>query len=312
MTNIHDIARLSGYSVSTVSRVINHHKYVADDKRQRVEAIMRELDYVPNRLARDLSYGQTKTIGVVLPYANHPYFARIVDGIVQTGFTAGYKITLLPTNYDVKVEQRYLDLLRSKAYDALIFTSRSSSLATLQRYRKYGQIVCCEDPGADCSLAATYTDRRASYERALTWLKHTGYQNVGVTISRDNAISASARVTRQAYQNVFGQLSAANLFTGAVTYDDGYRAGKYFATLKPRVDAVFTNGDDIGAGIQQYFADHHLKPVTIIGQENLLSGRLLKFSTIDHHLETLGAAAFNLAVGTAQTHQRIESDFIKR
>ncbi|MDN6419078.1 MAG: LacI family transcriptional regulator, partial [Lactiplantibacillus plantarum] len=80
MTNIHDIARLSGYSVSTVSRVINHQKYVADDKRAKVEAIMQELDYVPNRVARDLSRGRTKTIAVVLPYANHPYFARVVDG----------------------------------------------------------------------------------------------------------------------------------------------------------------------------------------------------------------------------------------
>lgn len=49
MTNIHDIARLSGYSVSTVSRVINHQKYVADDKRKKIEALIKELDYVPNR-----------------------------------------------------------------------------------------------------------------------------------------------------------------------------------------------------------------------------------------------------------------------
>lgn len=62
MTNIHDIARLSGYSVSTVSRVINHQKYVADDKRAKVEAIMQELDYVPNRVARDLSRGRRRQL----------------------------------------------------------------------------------------------------------------------------------------------------------------------------------------------------------------------------------------------------------
>lgn len=169
MTNIHDIARLSGYSVSTVSRVINHQKYVADDKRAKVEAIMQELDYVPNRVARDLSRGRTKTIGVVLPYANHPYFARVVDGIVSAGFAAGYKIMLLPTNYDMTIERHYLEDLRSKAYDALIFTSRSSSLDTLERYRKYGQIVCCEDPGDDRALAAAYTDRMASYVTALRY-----------------------------------------------------------------------------------------------------------------------------------------------
>ncbi|ETY73591.1 LacI family DNA-binding transcriptional regulator [Lactiplantibacillus fabifermentans] len=312
MTNIHDIARLSGYSVSTVSRVINHQKYVADDKRAKVEAIMRELDYVPNRLARDLSKGQTKTIGVVLPYANHPYFARVIDGIMSAGFAAGYKITLLPTNYDMTVERRYLDQLRGKAYDALIFTSRSSSLDTLERYRKYGQIVCCEDPGDDRELAAAFTDRMASYVHAMQWAKKHGYETMGVVLSRNNVISASTRVTRRAYEQVYGPLTDDHLFTGAVNYDDGYHAGQYFANLKPTVDVIFANGDDIGAGVEQYFDHHGLPAIPVIGQENLLSSRLLNFSTIDHHLEALGQAAFRLATGKTRTHELIKSDFIIR
>jgi len=312
MTNIHDIARLSGYSVSTVSRVINHRKYVADDKRRKIETIMTELDYVPNRLARDLSRGTTKTIGVVLPYANHPYFARIVDGIVNTGFAAGYKITLLPTHYDLTVERHYLEQLRSKAFDGLIFTSRSGALAALERYQKYGQIVCCEDPGENCPLPAAYTDRANSYVEALTWAKNAGYRNVGVVLSRNNLISASARMTRQAYQQVYGDLAEANLFEGTVTYDDGYRAGEYFAKLSPAVDAVLANGDDIGAGIYQYYKDHQLAPIKIIGQENLLSSRLLGLPTIDHHLEALGKAAFELVISQTKTHQLIKSEFIER
>ena len=312
MTNIHDIARLSGYSVSTVSRVINHQKYVADDKRAKVEKIMHDLDYVPNRLARDLSKGRTKTIGVVLPYANHPYFARVVDGIVMAAFEAGYKITLLPTNYDMTVERQYLDQLRSKAYDALIFTSRSSQLETLERYRKYGQIVCCEDPGDDRPLAAAYTDRLGSFVSALNWAKQSGYEKMGVVLSRNNVISASTRMTRQAYERVYGHLEDRDLFTGAVKYEDGYRAGAYFAKLTPAVDAVFANGDDIAAGVHQYYLDHQLTPLPVIGQENLLSSRLLKFSTIDHHLEALGQAAFRLATVQSTTHELIKSDFIKR
>lgn len=312
MTNIHDIARLSGYSVSTVSRVINHQKYVADDKRAKVEAIIQELDYVPNRVARDLSRGRTKTIGVVLPYANHPYFERVVDGIVSAGFAAGYKIMLLPTNYDMTIERHYLEDLRSKAYDALIFTSRSSSLDTLERYRKYGQIVCCEDPGDDRALAAAYTDRMASYVTALRWAKQQGYATMGVILSRNNVISASTRVTRRAYHEVYGQLDDERLYTGAATYEDGYHAGKYFANQASRVAAIFANGDDIGAGAYQYFMDHGLAPIPVIGQENLLTSRLLKFSTIDHHLESLGQSAFRLAIGKTRTHELIKSEFIPR
>lgn len=58
MTNIHDIARLSGYSVSTVSRVLNQKNYVSAKTRADIEAVIDKLDYVPNAVARNLSRGQ--------------------------------------------------------------------------------------------------------------------------------------------------------------------------------------------------------------------------------------------------------------
>lgn len=63
MPTIRDIARKSGYSVSTVSRVLNQQKYVSDAAKEAIEAVIKQLDYVPNSLARDLSFGQNKNIG---------------------------------------------------------------------------------------------------------------------------------------------------------------------------------------------------------------------------------------------------------
>ena len=74
MANIRDIARITGYSVSTISRVLNNHPYVTEEKREKVLAVMAELNYVPNRSAQNLSYGKTKNVGVVLPFINHAYF----------------------------------------------------------------------------------------------------------------------------------------------------------------------------------------------------------------------------------------------
>jgi DNA-binding LacI/PurR family transcriptional regulator len=53
MANIHDIARLSGFSVATVSRVINDRPYVSDEAKAAVMKVVRQLDYVPNAMARD-------------------------------------------------------------------------------------------------------------------------------------------------------------------------------------------------------------------------------------------------------------------
>ena len=87
MANIRDIAKLTGYSVSTISRVINGHPYVDEEKRKEILAVMKEVDYIPNANARQLSYGKTKSIGVILPYTNHPYFDQLISGIIEERLT---------------------------------------------------------------------------------------------------------------------------------------------------------------------------------------------------------------------------------
>lgn len=69
MTNIKDIARLAGVSVSTVSRVLNNYKHVARDKRESVLRVIEEMNYTPNKNAIDLIRGETRTIGVILLYS---------------------------------------------------------------------------------------------------------------------------------------------------------------------------------------------------------------------------------------------------
>ena len=58
---------------------------------------LQEVDYIPNAKARQLSYGKTKSIGVILPYTNHPYFDQLISGIIEEAFDYDYKVTLLPT-----------------------------------------------------------------------------------------------------------------------------------------------------------------------------------------------------------------------
>lgn len=145
MANIRDIAKLTGYSVSTISRVINGHPYVDEEKRKEILAVMKEVDYIPNANARQLSYGKTKSIGVILPYTNHPYFDQLISGIIEAAFDYDYKVTLLPTGYHKEKERRYLEEFAAKAFDGLIITSRANTLDDLLAYQKYGPLVFCEE-----------------------------------------------------------------------------------------------------------------------------------------------------------------------
>ena len=77
MVGMRDVAKEAGVSLSTVSLVVNKTGYVSDDMRARVEAAMKELNYVPNELARNLYKNRTNLVGVIVPTIRHPFFATL-------------------------------------------------------------------------------------------------------------------------------------------------------------------------------------------------------------------------------------------
>ena len=74
MAGIRDVARLAHVSTSTVSLVLNKSGYVSDKTREKVETAMRELNYIPNELARNLYHSKTNIVGLILPDIAHPFF----------------------------------------------------------------------------------------------------------------------------------------------------------------------------------------------------------------------------------------------
>lgn len=307
MANIRDIAKLSGYSVATVSRVLNEHPYVSEEKRAKILKIMHELDYIPNSKARDLSSGKSKHIAVMIPYANHPYSEKIVSGILNAAFRDGYKVTLLPTNYDLEVEKRYLDDLAAKAWDGMIITSKKSSFEQIASYLKHAPIVCCEDT-ADFPIACVSIKREESYIDLFTNLKKQGYRTIGLTVGRTEKESASTGLILRSYKEVIGNLEETMLVRNCRSFEDGIQAGIHFAKLKD-LEVIVTNGDDVAAGILQQLSQ---EKVIVIGEENLLSSQLLNFSTIDHHIDKCGEAAFQLLLEGKIRTVSIPYTFIKR
>jgi len=311
MSNIRDVARLSGHSVSTVSRVINNRSYVADDTKKDILDAMKELDYHPNDVARALSTGQTYTIGVVLPYLSIPYFQKLVSAITEVAFKEDYQVTLLPSDYNVDREIKYLEMLKHKAFDGLIFTSRAISFDKILEYKQYGTITCCEDT-FDYPISCAYTNREESFINVLEKLKQLNFEHIGVTASRDEEFSQSTKVTKSSYQKVFGEsVAQKNLFMGAQNFNDGIEAAKYLLKQDPQTEVIFANSDQVAAGIIRQLMVMNLD-IPVIGQENLDYSRLMNFSTIDHRLKEIGEYAFWSIFEKQIIKKMIPSEFISR
>src|SRR5687768_4642982 len=100
VSSIREVARLSGVSVATVSRVFNGYTDVSTETRQRVLASARKLDYTPNAAARTLAKRRSRLIGVILytgeenPDLQHPFFLEVLVGLKHALGVDGYDLLL--------------------------------------------------------------------------------------------------------------------------------------------------------------------------------------------------------------------------
>ena len=81
MVTIKDIARESGYSVSTVSRVVNHRNDVSPDAREKIQKVVAKYNFVPNNNAKHLKQNYSKSIGVLVKGISNMLFASILEEI---------------------------------------------------------------------------------------------------------------------------------------------------------------------------------------------------------------------------------------
>ncbi|SKC63962.1 LacI family DNA-binding transcriptional regulator [Maledivibacter halophilus] len=118
---IKDVAKKANVSISTVSRVINDSKPVSDEIKHRVLKVIEETGYTPNPVARSLVMKKSQLIGVVVPSISNFFIGEVLNGIEEIGKMYNYDILLCNTYGELNQELRYLNLLKSKQVEGIIF-----------------------------------------------------------------------------------------------------------------------------------------------------------------------------------------------
>lgn len=117
---IKDIARLSGVSTATVSKVINGKAYdISDVTIEKVKKVIEEQNYSPNRIARSMITKKTKTIGLIIPDVRNPFFTDLTRGAEDVANERGYSIFFCNTDDDLTKEIKYLNSLIEKQVDGI-------------------------------------------------------------------------------------------------------------------------------------------------------------------------------------------------
>lgn len=296
---IEDIARQVGVSPSTVSRVLNGSKRVAEDKRALVLAAIEQHQYRPNAVARGLVSGRSMTIGVLMQDITSPFFARMVSGIEQGLDKGEYRPMFASTHWRSENQQdetRSLHLLLERRVDGMIVLASSIPDDDLRAVAAQVPLIivarCVEGLEAQC----VYVDNEGGAYRATRYLIGLGHTRIAHIAGTSGHPDARARKTGycRALMDAGLPVDERLIVESQFTEESGLAAVEELLTRGERFTAIFAANDQTAYGAMlalfnhgyripadmslvgfddQFLSTYTLPPLTTVRQPSIEMGR---------------------------------------
>jgi LacI family transcriptional regulator len=311
---IKDIARIVNVSHTTVSRALNNKTRIKNETKEKILAVARELNYRPDFIARSLVMKRTKTLGLVITNIANPFYIELAQGIEATTRGLGYSIIFCSTHSDLSTEKHYIDMLRSKGVDGIIFSSAHMddpnilALAeeafpiVLVNRRTYHPIVRekVDYVGIDNILGGFL---------AVEHLIRLGHQRIGVIGGSSESSVGFERLEggKKALSTYGLEVMGDYFLEGDFLKGSGYRRGKEFLKMAEPPTAIFATNDYMALGTYQAIVEEGRKvpeDIALIGFNDIefTATKGVELTTIGQKKYEMGALAVKVLV------EKIEGD----
>ncbi|MDG5472729.1 LacI family DNA-binding transcriptional regulator [Jeotgalibacillus sp. ET6] len=300
MYTIKDVASKAGLSQATVSRVLNNHPYVSEEKKRAVHKAMDELGYVPNSSAQRLRNLKTKKIAVLVSRIINPFFSHLVDAMEKRAAGAGFQVILCNTRIDKEKELEYFQLLKSKQVDGIIMASVENSWEVIEPYTKYGPIIYCNEYDPAAQVIRVRLDQIEGGYIGTKHLLDKGHRKIAYCQGNDSSVSTNRR---KGYLKAVTEASLtpqpAWMFKNIFTIEDGREIFRKLKELPETPTAVFTGSDEVAAGVIKEAQQHAWRvpeDLAVIGFDDQPIAELLdpQITTINQFTTDIGVTAMNI------------------
>ena len=320
--SIRDVARETGLSTATISRVINGRAKVSETTRARVLEACTRLDYVPNPAARALSTRRSRAVAAIIPTLEHSVFAKFIAAIEPTLGTRVYSLNMAISNADEAEELTAARKLLGMGADAFILSGLDHSSVRLDMLgRRDVPYLFTSVWDADSDPPTIGYDNAALAAQAMHHLSAKGHERVAVILG---PLAESNRTrARQAWA-----LSMADRFDHVACFEvplsvAGGKACVQTALADTRRFSVFLCSSDVLAQGAYYACAeaglHIPQDVSVMGFDNLdwASDIVPPLTTIDLPAAGMGEEAARqiidfLEVGTPMRGALLPARIIER
>lgn len=248
---LHDVAQHAGVSFKTVSRVVNGSASVSDALRERIEASIATLHYVPNLFARSLKVGSTSTIGVIVDTITDPFFAALASAVESRALAAGLTVVFGSTGFNPERERQQVERMAMQRVRALVLAPVTADHTYLAQFRATFPIVLVdrqlETPGYD--LVAV--DDEGLTHGAVNHLLERGHRRIAFL--GDDPRFPTMRRRRAGYERALSEAGiapdAAWAPTGTVEADAAAEGVRRLLALPDAPTAFFAANPRVGMGV---------------------------------------------------------------
>ncbi|MCF0116749.1 MAG: LacI family DNA-binding transcriptional regulator [Bacilli bacterium] len=319
---IYEVAKASGVSLATVSRVINKQDNVTPSTRKKVEETVARLGYKPSALAQALATNRSTNIGVVIPSANYVYISNMLNGITDIAKKNGYCLTLFVTSHSREDALSVVEKVITSHVDGAIIFDDELDVEDVNKIQSYsvpvvcvnnhveGEKIACVTFGYEHKIRSIINDYFDHGDGKKMYFLHC--HNCGRLLAR---IEKSFIQTHVDANKSYGVLSCDDSYTK--TYNDFiefFKTNKkgYFFAYRDSLAAAITNAAiDSGLNVPE-----DVEVLSIIGTKYASICRP-QLSSMHIDMYNVGSQAMNmlekmLEENLEEKSCKFESSFIKR
>lgn len=271
---IEQIAQLSGVSIATVSRIINNKDNVKKETKDRVLAIMDELDFKPKSNST-LSNPNSNVILMCVPDFQNPFNSPVINGVQQAAYENGYDVLLLQSKNYYTEEEDFKHILKDNSFAGILLLSSVSNNNILDELSLRCPVVMCSEYAENCGVSYVSIDDKNSAKTAVNYLISTGCKKIGFINCSKKFRYARHREDgfKQALYDSgleFNQNWMANV--SSINYNLALSRATHILSLPDRPNGIFTSSDVFGLAVIK--AAHNLglrvpEDVSVVGFDNI-------------------------------------------
>ena len=304
---LHDVARLAGVSIKTVSNVINGHPHVRPDTRQNVERAVAELGYTPNLTARNLRSGRTGAIALAVPDLALSYFAELAGMVIARAEERGVVVLVEQTGGERERERELLRSPRLGLTDGLIMSPLGLDAADLAARPGTYPTVLLGERVFDAPLDHVTMRNAEAAQAATAHLLGAGRRRIAVLGAHDGDADGAAGLRLQGHRAALAAAGVAldpELIVATRFWDrsGGADAVRDLVARGVAFDAVFGLNDTLALGAIRALQEAGLRvphDVAVVGFDDLDEAQysIPSLTTIDPGRRWIAQTAVDTLLG---------------